>query len=872
MKKMYFLSLLFFGLMVSSFAFGQCNQDITLNSQADIDNFVADYGCTQINGDLTIGHYDVEDNNIVDFSGLSEITSIEGSLRIGGNDLLTSLDGLNNLVSVGEDLYIGNYYTGYNPSLSNIDALNNLNSIGGEFWVLYNPALTDIDGFDALSYIGGDVTIEENHALLNISGLNIVDSIGGFLNIYNNDTLLDITGFNNLNAIVGKFDIIGNNNLVNITGFNNLNSIGEEFYFTYNHALISIDGFSALTSIGGEFQMEFNNALTNVDGLSSLTSVGEYLMLREDALTNIDGLSNLTSVESLFIDCPILTNIDAFSKLTSIETHLTIRHSYALTDLDGLSNIDSIGGGFWIFINDALTNLDGLNSISYIGGDLNISRNELLELCCVVPYLISVTQGEITLEDNGIGCNFLEEINGFCSGFKISAQPFYDQNENGVLDITEQPLYLPFAISPEALYTFNYEDGTSTFFVEPDTYILQYDNASNSLWQVNGADSYFINITDEEEIDTTFYFPMQPVTDFIIQNVDVTSSITRCNRESNIWLTYTNKSSEPTSGYVLLIADELTTFVSATPPVDSIAGDTLFWFYEDLYPTHSEQIHVICEMPGVGTNGENVGENLQFYTQMSTWEGYGASKATLFSELICAYDPNDKLVTPSGVGDENYTLFEDSLLHYTIRCQNTGNDTAFNISILDTIQDYLDISTFQFIASSHDVDTKIDEKTRIIEFLFEDIYLPDSNVNEPGSHGFVKFSIETNSNLEENTLVENTAGIFFDFNPAIITNTTSNTMVSEIPQNVIEEEEEEENTEEKQFILLYPNPNTGSFALESKDIVKTLKVYNGIGQLMKEKEVNETSIQVDMSTMRAGIYFVTIETEIGVVVEKVLVQ
>jgi len=77
--------------------------------------------------------------------------------------------------------------------------------------------------------------------------------------------------------------------------------------------------------------------------------------------------------------------------------------------------------------------------------------------------------------------------------------------------------------------------------------------------------------------------------------------------------------------------------------------------------------------------------------------------------------------------------------------------------------------------------TEVDLDTRIVSFNFNDIYLADSFVNEPASHGFVKFSLQTSADIAENTLIENTAGIFFDFNPAIVTNTVGNTFVSSIP-------------------------------------------------------------------------------------------
>ncbi len=443
----------------------------------------------------------------------------------------------------------------------------------------------------------------------------------------------------------------------------------------------------------------------------------------------------------------------------------------------------------------------------------------------------------------------------------ITAQAFYDENENGLFDTEEQLLYnLPFTLNPEALYTFNDGVGSFHFFVEEGTYTLEYDETNNDFWQANGINNYTIEVTDS--IDTTFYFPMLPVTNFLIQEVDITTSIKRCNQEMNVWLTYSNQSSESTSGYVSLLADELATFVSSTPPVDSIAGDILYWFYDDLHPTHSDQIHLLYQMPGV----EFIGEELSFDATIATWDGAGNDNFSNTSELVCAYDPNDKLVTPTGVGEDNYTLFEDSLLNYTIRFQNTGNDTAFNVMITDTLSEQLDIETFQFVTSSHDVSTKINESLRLIEFQFDDIYLPDSNVNEPASHGFIKFKIETNSNLPENTLIENTAHIFFDFNPAIVTNTTQNTMVSEIPTMT-----SLSSIMERPTFRIYPNPNTGSFTVESKEIIKTIKIYNSIGQLKETKQVGVSSTPIDIQA-KAGIYFVAIETEKAIIVEKVLIQ
>jgi uncharacterized repeat protein (TIGR01451 family) len=44
-----------------------------------------------------------------------------------------------------------------------------------------------------------------------------------------------------------------------------------------------------------------------------------------------------------------------------------------------------------------------------------------------------------------------------------------------------------------------------------------------------------------------------------------------------------------------------------------------------------------------------------------------------------SYDPNDKTATPGEIA------LPDQWIDYRIRFQNTGNDTAFNIHLMDTL-------------------------------------------------------------------------------------------------------------------------------------------------------------------------------------------
>ena len=68
------------------------------------------------------------------------------------------------------------------------------------------------------------------------------------------------------------------------------------------------------------------------------------------------------------------------------------------------------------------------------------------------------------------------------------------------------------------------------------------------------------------------------------------------------------------------------------------------------------------------------------------------------------------------------------------------------------------------------------EKDGELVFSFDDILLPDSNVNEPESHGFVKFKVLPNKELAPLTTLKSPANIYFDFNPPITTNEVLNTI------------------------------------------------------------------------------------------------
>ncbi|PLX07513.1 MAG: hypothetical protein C0596_11320 [Marinilabiliales bacterium] len=69
-------------------------------------------------------------------------------------------------------------------------------------------------------------------------------------------------------------------------------------------------------------------------------------------------------------------------------------------------------------------------------------------------------------------------------------------------------------------------------------------------------------------------------------------------------------------------------------------------------------------------------------------------------EVFAPMDPNDKSVTPSGIGEQNY-IADNTILEYKIRFQNIGTAPAENIYIYDTISPFLDLNSFNQLNSSH---------------------------------------------------------------------------------------------------------------------------------------------------------------------------
>lgn len=186
-----------------------------------------------------------------------------------------------------------------------------------------------------------------------------------------------------------------------------------------------------------------------------------------------------------------------------------------------------------------------------------------------------------------------------------------------------------------------------------------------------------------------------------------------------------------------------------------------------------------ASVEGCGVNGSG-SFSLGFVTQ------FPQGDESPFIDTDCqpnigSYDPNDKIGYPNGYCAAHF-IEPNTDIEYQIRFQNTGTDTAFTVVVTDTLPLPLNPATVQPGASSHPYDFEL-LGNGVVQFTFNDIMLPDSNVNETGSHGFVKFSIAQAANNPDGTVIANQAGIVFDFNEPVYTNFYTHTVADDFVQS-----------------------------------------------------------------------------------------
>ncbi len=77
------------------------------------------------------------------------------------------------------------------------------------------------------------------------------------------------------------------------------------------------------------------------------------------------------------------------------------------------------------------------------------------------------------------------------------------------------------------------------------------------------------------------------------------------------------------------------------------------------------------------------------------------------------------------------------------------------------------------------------------------------------------------------------------------------------------------NTINNEKVFIYPNP-TSDFVSIKTDNIQKINVYNSLGQLVIERQVNQDFTQIDFTKLNKGVYFISIIKDNSVINKKVI--
>lgn len=452
----------------------------------------------------------------------------------------------------------------------------------------------------------------------------------------------------------------------------------------------------------------------------------------------------------------------------------------------------------------------------------------------------------------GVADYWVVKLNGNFN--QISGKLFADINGNNIQDSGEPPLTgitvteattgIPGVTTAGGNYTVLTED-TGSFSVSP-VYNLPYYNFNPAVHTAA------FSVMNQSDLLNDFAF--QPTGTF--NDLCVTLSpltLFRSGQQASYKIDYTNHGTTTLSPAVVLYPDDALTFVTSTPPAGSVNPDSVVFTLPSLNPFESGSVTVTFLIDQGLTFGTLLTSSVKVLP-VSGDADPGCNFDTLVTTIIGSFDPNDIQVDR----DTLYTFetVNPPLLEYLIRFQNTGNDTAFYVRVNNKISPLMDLASLELVATSHECVVNWMPYDTTLRFTFNNILLPDSNVNEQESHGFVRYRMRPKSNLVAGSLIPSTAYIYFDYNAPVETNTATTEIV--LPTSL-------SSVNESDRFFLYPNPASAILYVQSNSSRSDshTRVFDSRGSeirvpvLMHTPEPGVHSL--NLSRLPAGLYFITVD-------------
>jgi len=806
------LSLLFIFLLCSFFATAQIVDIPDANFKNALLNHVPVID-TNNDGEIQVSEAEAVDGSLrVQESGIDDLTGIEAFVNLFSLDCssnnLTSVDISSNTSLLGVKL---NQNSLSDIDVSMIGALSTLslsdNSINS-LDVSQNLELKSID-ISANPIANLDITNNTDLELFSCNDTNI-----NFIDVSQNPNLFFLRVSE---TPMSNIDLSNNTNLEQFSCFEtNISTL--DFSQNINLKLVTIDN-TLITEIdltNNPNLESFTCAFTNISSLDvSQNGALEILNIANTPLTEID-LSNSQNLTRIFSSSTNITTLD-FSNNPEL----------IVSSLDSNFNLEYVN-----------LNNNNNNNITF----LSALNNPNLQFICVDDVAFAsenftdVPPLTTFVEDCSIANNDLNNIEGILT---------YDNEGDGcdTNDLDVSGLFVNTTDGTNNFATSSINDGLYRLTVTENTYTTS----------VLGLPSYF-TVSPNEAVDSFIGFNQTETADFCITPNTTANDLAvtfvplvdaRPGFDTSYQLVYENLGATTLSGSVVLNFDNgRVTFLEAMPTASSQTASTLTWDFTDLGVFEKAIINVDFNVLPPPTNES--GDTLAFTATANPVTGDATpedNEFTLNQIVVNSLDPNDKKVLE---GSQRLIAEAAQALHYVVRFQNMGTASAINVRVQDVLDEQLDWTTLRVLDASHAMETTLVNGQ--IDFIFDDINLPNEATDPEGSNGYVSYSIKPLPGIAVGDMIENTADIYFDFNAAITTNTVNTQYVTElsIPDVVAND------------IVLYPNPTSDFITIKAATEILSISVFNVLGQKVNVPVTLSSESSTDLSSLQNGVYFVSI--------------
>jgi len=764
-------------------------------------------------------------------------------LEITGSDI-TNLDSLSSIVKCDKIEIFG-------TSLSNLSGLENIDTVYS-YWLndsgifIYdNPLLENLDGLHNVT-LTSNVTIGNNNMLTTTAGLSPLE--------------FKKTEFNNQGSTI----IIENNEVLNEA--NSFDSLfwASNIIIVNNPLLESLNTFKNVELISSRDSGDCSKGCVVINENNSLVSLDELNLITKDSII-IKNNQNLQKIsdgifKAFYVEISSNDNLQSLGNLL-----VDFDADYCNWRIDGLK-LDG---------NPKLTSLENFQLLSkYELLDLQITNNEELEFCSYGQFchFLQFYTDNIHISDNHVGCNSAFEILENCDLFanNFSGRTYIDMDCDSVFgpsDIGLSNILINHAES-EHLLANSMTDGlyevNDYFTSDLDELVIQAKPAYGFSFL---PESYVL-----DEVGTnlhTFDFSTCPDSIFLDSNAKIMSFRDPSPGFSRIYkVCVTNTGLIQDEGELLFNFSnhpDAELYVNYEDVDDAIVdGLNLRWNINALSPFERSCYWFTVNLDPNSPLGTELFPYAEFTSTATEMDINLDNNVYSFSqEVIGSFDPNDKHVIPSSIDFEN--IENANNYEYLIRFQNTGTAPAQKVVIIDEFIDHLDIQSFRMIDASHEYSIKFIGNNTIVWEL-DDIQLPAEQMDPDGSNGFVKFSISSESGLDEDDTIKNKAAIYFDFNEPI----TTEYAIVEINYT----DTHVDDTGQDDLIYVYPNPSKEYFQIDVQDVgskLISIDAYSISGRKMQSAIMRDSGLlHVNCKNWMSGLYVLKIQLNSGSIYKRVL--